>query len=730
MIRFCLRKNNTLLIVALCVIAFAFSACGDDAKKYTGWANYGGTKENTHYSSLTTIDTSNVQNLQVAWTYHTGDADTAHHSQIQCNPIIVNGVLYGTSPGLKLFAVEAATGKQLWSFDPADTTQQKEVIRFILNNNRGVTYWAKDNDQRILYTAGSWLFAVNAQTGKLIDSFGNKGRVDLHDGLGRNVNDLYVIATSPGIIYKDLYILGSRVDEGPAAAPGHIRAFDVRTGKQQWIFHTIPQPGEKGYETWDDPNAWQHIGGANSWSGFTLDEDRGILFAPTGSASPDFYGGKRKGQNLFANCLLALDAATGKYIWHFQFVHHDLWDWDVPTPPALVTIIKHGNRVPAVAQVTKQGLIYVFARENGKTLFSVHEDYVDSVSELAGEKVWPKQPLPFTPRPFVRQVFSPDSINPYLPDSSVAHLKKELAGYRYGKMFIPPGKQTSVLLPGLDGGAEWGGPSFDPETGILYVNANEMAWLLTIRDNKPVTPKAENYGEAGKRLYEQHCVSCHGADRKGSGNNPSLLNLQTKYKEPDILSLINTGRRMMPAFKQLEDPEKAAIASFIMETQAQQKKAFTGSQKPVDTFLNQPYSITGYYKFLSPEGYPAIKPPWGTLTAINLSTGTEVWKNTLGEYPELKAKGIPPTGTENYGGSVVTAGGLLFIAAARDGKLRAFNKRTGQLLWEYALPAPGFATPAVYEVNGKQYLVIACGGGKLGTVSGDSYIAFALAENK
>lgn len=702
-------------------------ACEETAtKEYVTWSTYGGDKEAIHYSSLTAIDTSNVTQLQPAWTYHTGDADTVHHSQMQCNPIIVNGILYGTSPTLKLFAVDAATGAHRWTFDPADSTQQSNVMRFILNNNRGVTYWSHDSDQRILYTAGSFLYAVNAATGRLIDSFGNKGRVDLHDGLGRDVKDLYVTATSPGIIYKDLYILGSRVDEGAAAAPGHIRAYDVHTGKMQWIFHTIPQPGEFGFDTWEDSIAYKHIGGANSWGGFSLDEERGILFAPTGSASFDFYGGKRKGANLFANCLLALDAATGKRKWHSQFIHHDVWDRDLPAPPALVTIKKDGVVTDAVAHATKHGMVYIFERETGKPLYPIEEKAIDTATTLAGEKIWPTQPIVSIPKPFVRQDFTADELNPYLPDSSIAKLKKDLLGYRYGEMFMPPGKQTMVLLPGLDGGSEWGGPSYDPETGYLYINANEMAWLLTMRDNKPATTKAETYGQAGKRLYESHCVTCHGTDRKGSGNNPSLLNVQARYKDPDLLSLINTGRRMMPAFNQLEDQEKEAIVSFIVESKGRQKKAFKMSARPVDTFLNLPYGVTGYYKFLSPEGYPAIRPPWGTLTAINLHTGEYVWKTTLGEYPELKAKGVPPTGTENYGSSVVTAGGLLFIAAARDGKLRAFNKYNGKLLWEYPLPAAGFATPSVYEAQGRQFIVIACGGGKLGTPSGDAYMAFAL----
>jgi quinoprotein glucose dehydrogenase len=431
-------KVAQLFPAVACLLTILYAGCGQKPDPHKGWTNYGGTKDANHYSSLNIIDTTNVGQLQPAWTYHTGDADTAHHSQIQCNPIIVNGILYGTSPTLKLFAIDAATGAYRWTFDPSDSTQQKNAIRFILNNNRGVTYWVHDNDQRILYTAGSYLYAVNAVNGKLIDSFGHHGRVDLHDGLGRDVKDLYVTATSPGIIYKDLFILGSRVDEGPTAAPGHIRAYDVRTGKQAWIFHTIPQPGEPGYDTWDDPMAYKHIGGANSWGGFSLDEQRGILFAPTGSASFDFYGGKRKGANLFANCLLALDAATGKRKWHFQFIHHDVWDRDLPCAPALVTIKKEGTSIDAVAQATKHGMVYIFERETGKPIYPIEERAIDTNTTLTGEKIWPTQPVVTTPKPFVRQVFTPNDLNPYLPDSSIAKLKKDLAGYRYGQLFMPP----------------------------------------------------------------------------------------------------------------------------------------------------------------------------------------------------------------------------------------------------------------------------------------------------
>ena len=714
------------------LILFLIASCTPSEKKFTSWENYGGNKENNHYSSLTEIDTNNVSQLQPAWIFNTGDADTAKNSQIQCNPIIIDSVMYFTSPTLKLFAVHAGTGQKIWEFNPDSMFRNNQFMHFVLNNSRGVTYWTdRKNDKRIFYVASSYLHCLDATNGHLVTSFGDSGLVDLHDDLGREVADLFVTATSPGIIYKDLYILGSRVDEAAAAAPGHIRAFDVRTGKLRWIFHTIPQPGEAGYESWEDPEAYKHIGGANSWSGLTLDEKRGILFAPTGSASYDFYGGKRKGQNLFANCLLALDAETGKRKWHFQFIHHDLWDWDLPAPPVLVTIEKDGSKVDAVAQTTKHGMVWLFERETGRPIHPIHEIPVDTTTELIGEKVWPTQPMQTFIKPFVRQTFSANDINPYLPDSSIAKLKEDLKGYRYGKMFLPPGKKTAVEFPGFDGGAEWGGPSYDPQTGLLYVNANEMGWLVTMLDVKnELSTIKESYGQAGIRLYQKYCISCHGIDRKGAGNFPALINLQERYRDADILSLLSTGRRMMPSFNYITKEEKEAITAIILESKQNQLKEFIRPAQPQDAYRSVPYVMAGYNKFLSPEGYPAISPPWGTLTAINLNTGEHVWKTTLGEYPELKKKGIPPTGTENYGGSVVTAGGLLFIAAARDSKIRAFNKYSGKKLWEYDLPSPGFATPSVYEVNGKQFLVIACGGGKLKTKSGDAYLAFALPGKK
>lgn len=715
-----LTKQNWFILTILLVLAFA--SC---QSHQTDWTVYGGSKASTHYSPLTQIDTSNVTQLHPVWEYHTGDAD--EKTQIQVNPIIVNGILYGVSPKLKLFAADAASGKEQWVFNPLDTSQaNKGKGYFSMNVCRGVTYYSdQGKDARIFYAAGTYLFCIDAISGKPITSFGENGKLDLHNDLNRDVKDLYVASTTPGIIYKDLIIIGTRVDEGATAAPGHIRAYDVHSGKLRWIFHTIPHPGEAGYETWDDKEAYKHIGGANAWSGFSMDEEKGIVFAPIGSASYDFYGGKRTGQNLYANSVLALDAATGKRIWHFQTVHHDIWDRDLPTAPVLVNIQKDGKEIEAIAQVTKSGFVFLLDRNTGTPVYPINEMPVPTATDLVGEKPSATQPIPSFPKPFVRQLLTEKELNHIVPDSSYQDIKKRWLSTKHDHLFTPPSKQGTVIFPGFDGGAEWGGPSYDAATGILYVNASEMAWILTMVDVQAKNNTTEKNIDAGKRLYTTTCMSCHGAEKQGSGNNPSLLGINKKYTSDSFKELIAMGRRMMPAFKQLSEGEKEAIASYVLDNKASQLKPFKAPIKKEDAYSNIPYTSTGYNKFLTKEGYPAIDTPWGTLNAINLHTGKLEWKTTLGDYPELKAKGIH-SGTENYGGSVVTAGGLLFIAATSDHKFRAFNKRTGKLLWEYDLPASGFATPSVYEKNGKQYIVIACGGGKLGKPSGDSYLAFSL----
>ncbi|MEP7251618.1 MAG: PQQ-binding-like beta-propeller repeat protein [Ginsengibacter sp.] len=711
--------------IAKTTLAFLVLCIGCQSKDgYTTWSNYKGSPGSIQYSSLTQIDTSNVKDLQIAWEYHSGGADTIHQSQIQCNPIIVNGVLYGTNPELKLFAIDASTGKEKWMFNPFDSLDSNKRTFFNMNNCRGVSYWSDGkDDKRIYYSAGSYLHSINAETGKPEMAFGDSGKIDLHTGLDRDVADLFVTATSPPAIYKDLVIACARVDEGQHAAPGHIRAFDARTGERKWIFHTIPFPGEFGYNTWDDKAAYKYIGGANPWSGFSLDVKRGILFASTGSASYDFYGGKRTGDNLFGNTMIAIDAATGKRIWHFQYIHHDVWDRDFSSAPALVTLHKEGKEIDAVAQTTKTGVVFVLDRETGKPIYDIIEKPVPDSSGLVGEKLSHTQPFPTLPAPFMRQTFSGADINPLLSPESYAEVKNRLASYKHGNMFNPPSLQGTVVFPGLDGGGEWGGPSFDPQTGILYINANEMAWIIQAVDISNKVATNETNEIAGKRLYQTNCMGCHGPERKGSGNFPSLIGVEKKYTEQEFKALLETGRRMMPAFKQVNDNEREAIASFILNIDTSKSKPFHDVK--ADPHFTVPYTITGYNKFLSKEGYPALAPPWGTLNAIDLNTGKFVWKIPLGNDTAFK-NAQTPTGTENYGASAVTAGGILFIGATKDGMFRAFNKRTGQLLWQTKLPSPAFATPAVYDLNGKEYVVIACGGGKLGTRSGDSYIAFAL----
>ncbi len=718
----CICKAVSKLLICQILIITFLTSCRNAVE----WTNYGGNKANNHYSSLNQIDTINVVNLKKAWEYHAGDAD--EKSQIQVNPLIIDGILYGVSPKLKLFALDAATGKEQWVFNPAEPnlSSAKGAGYFSMNVCRGIAFYKNGkNDQRIFYSASGSMYCINALTGKPFLSFGVNGKFDLHQDLGVDASNLYVASTTPGIIYKDLIIVGTRVSEDAAAAPGHIRAYDVHTGKMSWIFHTIPQPGEAGFESWDNKEAYQHIGGANAWAGFSMDEEKGIVFAPIGSASYDFYGGKRTGDNLFANSVVALDAQTGKRIWHFQTVHHDIWDRDLPTAPVLVNILKDGKKIDAVASVSKSGFIFLLDRSTGKPIYPINETAVPNSSELVGEKPSPTQPIPSFFKPFARQNLLEKDLNTIVPDSSFQDIKKRLAGYKTGNMFHPPSKEGTVIFPGFDGGAEWGGPAFDPATGILYVNASEMPWVLTMVNLKDNPVLAETNLMAGERLYQTTCMACHGPDQKGAGNYPPLIDINKKYTEEQFNSLLSSGRRMMPALPQLALSEKKALASFILKNETLQKQKFVAQIRASEQWYKMPYTSTGYNKFLTKEGYPAVAPPWGTLNAINLNTGELVWKDTLGDYPELKAKGIH-SGTENYGGPVVTAGGLIFIAATKDAKFRAFNKRTGKMLLELDLPAAGFATPAVYEKNGKQYVVIACGGGKLKAKTGDSYIAFAL----
>jgi quinoprotein glucose dehydrogenase len=725
---FPIRYSNLFTGLGFILIFLLTGSCAEQKDRVGAaedWAVSLGDKMSSQYSHLDQITRENVDQLEVAWSYRSGDADTVANSQIQANPLIIDGTLYTTTPRLSVVALDASSGKEKWRFTTfPDST---EIVAW-LNVNRGVTYWEEGEDRRVLFTAGPELYALNADTGEPIAEFGNNGKTSLKQGLDASAEELYVVATSPGIIYEDLIIIGSRVSEGADAAPGDIRAFNVRSGELAWTFHTIPRPGEFGHDTWEDPDAWQRIGGANNWAGMALDEERGIVYVPTGSASPDFYGGGRKGSNLFANTLLALDAATGERVWHFQTIRHDLWDRDLPSPPNLVTVKHEGETIDAVSQTTKTGFLYLFNRVTGEPLFPIRDEPVPSDSDLGGESVWPEQPVPEMPAPFVRQTLHPDSLNPFVSDKVQEDLRSQLLSLNSSHMFEPPSLEGTLIYPGFDGGAEWGGSAFDPETGLLYVNSNDVPWYMTmVPVQQSASDASENLMVLGENTYTNYCMACHGTDRQGGGNFPTLIGTDTLYTASEMLELINTGRRMMPGFHYLSEQRKQALVNYLMDEVhfdielSEADKIELNNERGVT-----PYVMTGYNKFRTPEGYPANTPPWGQLHAIDLNTGEYKWQVPLGEYPSLKERGISPTGTENYGGPVVTAGGVVFIAATLDEMIRAFDKITGELLWEHPLPAAGYATPSVYSVDGKQYVVIACGGGKLGTPSGDSFIAFAL----
>jgi quinoprotein glucose dehydrogenase len=695
-----LRGSASPRIVILVQCVLLFCALSLSAQEQGDWPVYGGSAASTHYSTLAQINRSNVKNLQLAWSY-----DTEEKGGLQTSPVIVDGILYGMTPSLKPFALDAASGKLLWKFDSGIRGTQP---------SRGLAYWSDGKDKRIIVGIMHFVYALDAVTGKPIASFGENGRIDLREGLGREpASAQFVALTTPAIVYKDLFIVGGRNPESLPAPPGDVRAFDVHSGKLRWAFHTIPHPGEFGYDTWPK-DAWKTSGSANNWAGMSIDVARGILYVPTGSAAFDFYGPDRVGDDLFANCLIALNAETGQRIWHFQGVRHDLWDRDFPSPPILLTVQHDGKSVDVVAQPSKQGFVYVFDRLNGKSLFPIeYRDYPKSA--LPGEVTSPQQGLPTKPAPFSRQAVTEDMLTQRTPEAHKWAVDK-FKTFRNEGEFVPlgVGKET-VVFPGFDGGAEWGGSAADPETGIFYVNANDIVWtgmLAVTTDQK-----------SAKGIYSGQCSMCHGEKMAGSPPAiPSLIGVADRLSEHQIAMTVMEGKGRMPAFPNLSEEQLDALLDFVVNGK---DKDLTSTGPPLPAMK---YHLTGYKRFLDPEGYPAVEPPWGTLNAINLNTGEYVWKIPFGEYPELVAKGMKNTGSQNYGGPIVTAGGLLFIGATNyDKKLRAFDKATGDLLWETVMPFSASATPATYSVNGRQYVVIAAGGGRdFKGKSGGIYLAYAL----
>lgn len=626
----------TLVALGLSLLGLLELGLGARAADEVDWPRVGNDAGGTRYSPLDQIHRDNVAKLTPAWTYHTGEVRNGKGRTIECTPLVVDGVMYLTTAMLRVVALDAASGRELWQFDPIASHPSPHPLASG-GVNRGCAYWTDgepDGERRIIHgTSDGRLFSIDARTGQLDPHFGDQGVRDLREELDPVVAHLDYGPTSACAVWRDTIVVGVSTGEGPnIAAPGDIRAFDVRTGKQVWRFRTVPAPGEFGNDTWEG-ESWRHRGGANAWGGLTIDQKRGIVFAGLGSASFDFYGGDRRGDNLFANCTIALDAATGERLWHFQTLRHDVWDHDLPTPPVLVTVTHGGKRIDAAAQVTKTGYVYLFQRETGRPLFDIVEQEVPP-SDVEGEEVAPTQPIPVKPPPFATQFLDETNITD-IGEENRDSVLKILRTLRAGPAFNPPSLQGTVVVPGLHGGATWSGASFDPTTGRLFVNANNV---------------------------------------------------------PNIIKLA-----IAP------DGNPLRYGKFVLG----------GS----------------YWQFRDSQGYPAIKPPWGELLAINLNSGEIDWRVPLGEYPELRKRGVPQTGTENFGGTIVTAGGLVFIGATKDERMHAFDSETGQLLWRAELPAGGYATPCTYMVDGRQFVVIACGGaGKLRTKAGDAFVAFALPE--
>lgn len=694
------RTTSRSLRALALLAALALSAYAQDRD----WSAYNGDPAGDHYSPLAQINRKNVSQLRVAWTFDTGEA-----GGLEANPLVVSGIVYGCTPTRKVVALDAATGKLLWRFDSGIPSN---------GQMRGVSYWTDGHNARIFAGISSFLYAIDAHTGKLISSFGEEGRIDLRKDLGRDYRRQSFLITSPGAIYKDLIIVGGKEPEEPPSPPGDIRAYDVRTGALRWTFHTIPRPGEFGYNTWPE-GAWATAGAANNWAGMVIDTQRGIVYVPTGSAVPDLYGGSRVGDDLFSDTLLALDASTGKRLWHFQIVHHDLWDRDPPAPPVLLKVRRSGKPVPAVAQTTKAGYVFLFNRVTGKPLFPIKETPVPA-STIPGEVASKTQPIPTLPLPFTRQGITEDILTTRTPEAHAAVLQRfRTFASGAGGQFEPPAlNKKTALLPGPNGGGEWGGAAVDLRTGVLYVNGNETPRTFGLA----IPPSATS---AGQRVYLQRCSSCHGVNLAGMPPEiPSLVDINSRLTGGQIATTIHQGKGRMPQFNDIDDNDLANLLRYLKGEStpaAKSESASAESAKPT-------YKSAGNAWFNDPDNYPAITPPWGTLNAIDMNTGKYLWKIPLGNYPELAAQGLPNTGALNYGGPIVTAGGLVFIGATVfNPVLHAYDSRTGKLLWQGDLPFGGLATPSSYMVHGKQYILIAAGGGMHSKgKTGGVYVAFAL----
>lgn len=719
-------RIRSFAVVGFCTLTVLIAA---DDRSYRTWSDYLGGPDSAQYSALKQINKSNVSQLQVAWSYPTGDKNS-----YSFNPVIVDDVMYVLAKNNSIVALDAATGREIW----VHPNNSRAVTA------RGINYWeSKDrSDRRIFYCVSNYLVAIDARTGELIPSFGENGRTDIRVGFdGRDPKTLVRVQNNtPGRVFENLLILGSAGGADYESNPGAIRAFDVLTGKLAWVFHTIPHPGEYGYDTWP-PDAWKTVGGVQNWSEMTLDEKRGIVYIPLASPSYDFYGGNRKGQNLFGNSLVALDARTGKRLWHFQFVHHDLWDYDLPAAPKLLTVRHNGKMVDAIAQPTKMGFLFVFNRVTGEPLWPIEERPVPK-SDVPGEQSWPTQPFPTAPPPFARQKFTADDINPFIPEEERASLRDRILSSRNEGVYTPPSLRGTIEMPGHNGGGNWGGAAVDPSAGLLYVQSKELPTYIKLDSHMPRGGAMAVVGTAtpeqqGAAIYSQNCGGCHGADRAGqAGAFPSLVDITKRLTADQIKTTVMSGQGRMPAFSQLAVRNLDALVAYLGNPSAASAAPSAPEQQPVaatTTPGNGPQRFWAPVDFLfTSNRLSAIGPPWSQLTAYDLNTGTIKWQVPLGEVSALAAEGHTNTGSHfPRGGVAATAGGLLFSGTASDRKFRAYDRDTGKVLWEASVPEASEGVPAVYEVNGREYVVMCVAAGN-GMMSGPAaqkvgtYVAFAL----
>lgn len=711
------RLRTVFCFALIAGILLFISSCQNTNEKdaYRTWSHYNGDITGSKYSSLDQIHTGNVKELKVRWKFNTNDLPASNFSNMECNPLVLGHTIYVTSPTVAVIALNAHDGTELWRYETHPGLKNR-------GTNRGLAYWSKNDTTRLFFGKGNDLYCLDASTGQLNPSFGVDGKVNLKEGLNRDA-DNRAKCTTPGVVFGDLYILGATVGEGPGpAAPGYIRAFDVRTGAIVWTFHTIPLPGEPGYETWPT-EAWKKSGGANAWSGITMDEARGVVYCGTGSAAYDHWGGDRIGQNLYANCVLALDARTGKKIWHYQVVHHDIWDYDIPCAPNLVQVKKGDKLVDAVAQPTKMGHLFVLDRDTGEPIFPVEEIPVPR-SEIPGEVSWPTQPFPPKSLRYAKQRIEAEDVTD-LSEQARRYVETQIAEMETGDIFRPPSIDSALIMPQFNGGTDWGGAAYDPFSRKIYVNAsNEAEWI-----SMAPAPKAEKISrfELGSKIYQTQCTFCHG-NSQSTIQTHSLSSLQqiTKVRTAaEIMHTLENGKGNMPKFNWLSDDERKALVAFLKDDG--KNETLDLSKMELNFSNDVPWLSTGHHPIKDDRGFPINKRPWGTLSAIDMDKGTIDWQVPLGTYPTLEAEGHGTTGTFNLGGPLVTAGGLVFIAATMDERFRAFDKETGEMLWEFQLEAGGYATPATFEIDGEQFIVIAAGGGGIpGTPSGDAYYCFSL----